>query len=140
MGSPLAPVLTNNFIGSYKSKWLNEYILNKPRFYLKYANDILAAFDNKQDSLNFPNYLNNRHPNVKLTIQKQTQQTFFGLPEVLKTSSRHVLRTSSTCLQRNNFSSSETFWRRLAKMSWRHLAKHLEDIFKMSWKTKNCYA
>ena len=140
MGSPLAPVLTNNFIGSYKSKWLNEYILGKPRFYLKYADDILAAFDKKQDSLNFLNYLNNRHPNVKFTIQKQTQQTFFGLPEVLKTSSRHALRTSSTCLQRNNFSSSETSWRRLAKMSWRHLAKRLEDIFKMSWKTKNCYA
>ena len=30
--------------------------------------DILAAFDNEQDSLNF---LNNRHPNIKFTIEKQ---------------------------------------------------------------------
>ena len=34
MGSPLAPVLANIFMGFYESKWLNEYNLNKPKFYL----------------------------------------------------------------------------------------------------------
>ena len=29
------------------------------------------AFDNEQDSLNFLDFLNNRHPNVKFTIEKQ---------------------------------------------------------------------
>ena len=53
MGSPLAPVLANIFMGFYKSKWLNEYNLNKPKFCLRYVDDILAAFDNEQDSLNF---------------------------------------------------------------------------------------
>ena len=38
-----------------------------------------------------------------------SQQTFVGLQDVLKTSSRHVLKTSSTRLQRNNFTSSKTF-------------------------------
>ena len=33
--------------------------------------DILATFDNEQDSLNFLNLLNNRHPNIKFTIEKQ---------------------------------------------------------------------
>ena len=37
----------------HESKWLNEYNLNKPKFYLKYFDDILAAFDNEQYSLNF---------------------------------------------------------------------------------------
>ena len=32
------------------------------------VDDILDAFDNEQDSLDF---LNNRHPNIKFTIQKQ---------------------------------------------------------------------
>ena len=36
------------------------------------------------------------------------QQRFVGLQEVLKTSWRHVLKTSSARLQRNNFSSSKT--------------------------------
>ena len=53
MDSPLAPILANIFMGFYKSKWLNEYNLNKPNFYLRYVGDILAAFDNEQDSLLF---------------------------------------------------------------------------------------
>ena len=42
MGSPLAPVLANIFMGFYESKWLNEYNLNKPQFYLRYVDDILV--------------------------------------------------------------------------------------------------
>ena len=71
MGSPLGSCLVNIFMGFHESKWLNEYILNKPKFYLRYVNDILAAFDNEQDSLNFLDFLNNRHPNIKFTIEKQ---------------------------------------------------------------------
>ena len=71
MGSPLAPVLANIFMGFHESKWLNEYNLNKPKFYLRYVDDILAAFDNEHDSLNFLNFLNNRHPNIKFTTEKQ---------------------------------------------------------------------
>ena len=56
---------------NYKSKWLNEYNLNKPKFYLRYVHDILAAFDKEQDSLKFLNFLNKRHPNIKFTIVKQ---------------------------------------------------------------------
>ena len=41
-------------------------------------------------------------------IEEAAQQTFVGLQDVFKTSSRHVLKTSSTRLQRNNFSSSKT--------------------------------
>ena len=44
--------------------------------------------------------------------RETTQQTFVGLQDVLKTSSRHVLKTSSTRLQRNNFTSSRRLGRR----------------------------
>ena len=53
MGSPLAPVLTKIFMGFHESKWLNEYNLSKPKIYLIHVDDILSAFDNEQDSLNF---------------------------------------------------------------------------------------
>ena len=53
IGSPLAPVLANIFMGFYESKWLNEYNLNKPKFCLRYVDDILAAFEKEQDPLNF---------------------------------------------------------------------------------------
>ena len=49
MGSALTPVVANIFMSFYESKWLNEYNLNKPKFYLRYLNDIPAAFGKEQD-------------------------------------------------------------------------------------------
>ena len=49
----LTLVIANILMGFCKSKWLNEYNLNKPKFYLRYVDDSLAAFENEQDSLNF---------------------------------------------------------------------------------------
>ena len=80
MGYPLAPVLANIFMGFHESKWLNEYNLSKPKFYLRYVDDILAAFDNEQDSLNF---LNNKHPNIKFTIEKQINHSIAFLDEFI---------------------------------------------------------
>ena len=56
MSSPLAPVLANIFMGFLESKWLNENNLNKAKFYSRYVDDILPAFDNEQDSLNFSDF------------------------------------------------------------------------------------
>ena len=47
MGPPLAPVLASIFMGFHESKWLNEYNLNRPQFYLRYFDGMLVAFDNK---------------------------------------------------------------------------------------------
>ena len=45
-----------------------------------------------------------------------------------------VLKTCSTCLQRNIFTSSKTSWRYLAKTSWRRLGRHKIVTLKTSWK------
>ena len=58
-------------MGFHESKLLNEYNLNKPKIYLRYVDDILAAFNKEQDSLDFFNFLNNRDPNIEFTIEKQ---------------------------------------------------------------------
>ena len=75
MGSPLALVLAHIFVGFSESKCLNEYNLNKPKFYLRYVDDIVAAFEKEQDSLNFLNFLNNQHLNIKFTLEKQVNQS-----------------------------------------------------------------
>ena len=77
MGSPLAPVLANIFMGFFESKWLNEYNLNKPKFYLRYVDDILAAFGKEQDSLNFLNFLNNKH--LTLNLRQKNKLTITSL-------------------------------------------------------------
>ena len=50
MGPPLVPVLANIFMDFYDSMWLNQYYLNKPKFYVSYVDDILAAFEKEQNS------------------------------------------------------------------------------------------
>ena len=57
-------------MGCYETRWLNEYNLNKSKFYLRYVDDILATFDNKKGSLNVLNFLNKKHSHIKLAIKK----------------------------------------------------------------------
>ncbi|XP_065645429.1 uncharacterized protein LOC136075913 [Hydra vulgaris] len=47
MGSPLAPVLANLFMGYFEDKWLKSYNGEKPAFYKRYVDDIFAAFTSK---------------------------------------------------------------------------------------------
>ena len=67
----LALVLANIFMGFCESKRLNGYNLNTYNFYLRYVDDILAFFGNEQDTLTILDFLNKRHPNIKLKIEKQ---------------------------------------------------------------------
>ena len=62
-------------MGFYKSKWFNDYNLNKPKFYLRYVDDILTTFDKEQDSLNFLNFLDNKYPNIKFMTEKQVNHS-----------------------------------------------------------------
>ena len=59
----------------YESKWLNDYNLENPKFYLRYVDDILAVFQKEQDSVNLLNFLNNKHPNIKFTLEKQVNHS-----------------------------------------------------------------
>ena len=49
-------------------------MVNKPKFYLRYVDDILAAFKKEQDSLNFINFFKDKHPKIKFTIEKQVNR------------------------------------------------------------------
>ena len=51
MGSPLAPVLANIFIGFHESKWLNEYNLNKPKFNLATSKTWTRTLDPEETGL-----------------------------------------------------------------------------------------
>ena len=78
MGSPLAPVLANIFMDFHESKCLKEYN-NKTKFYSGYVDDILATFDNEEDSVNISDFLNNKNPNIKFTIEKQINHSIIFL-------------------------------------------------------------
>ena len=46
-------------------------ILTNLNLIIRYIDDILAIFDKKQDSLNFLDFVNKRHPNIKFTIKNK---------------------------------------------------------------------
>ena len=69
MGSPLAPVLANLFMGTKEDEWIDNYNNIKPIFYRRYVDDILAVFNNEEEAKKFFNYLNQQHENIKFTME-----------------------------------------------------------------------
>ena len=71
MGSPMVPFPANILMDFYESKWQNKYNFSKPKFYLRYIDDIVAASEEEQDSLNFLIILKKIHRNINFTREKQ---------------------------------------------------------------------
>ena len=67
MGSPFAPVLANIFMGFHESKWLNKHTLNKPKFHLRYVDDILDKSDVHYFKLS---YIRNLSHHIKNKLSK----------------------------------------------------------------------
>ena len=74
MGSPLAPVLANLFLGHYENIWLNKYQGPSLHFYRRYVDDTFCLFNNEQDALLFFNFLNSQHNNIKFTMDKESNK------------------------------------------------------------------
>ena len=67
------------FLGYHEAKWMNENSFNKPRFYLKHIDDILAAFGKEINSLDFLNFLQKKNRNIKFTTEKQVNHSILFL-------------------------------------------------------------
>jgi len=68
MGSTLAPVLANLFMGHHERIWLQQYDGPAISFYRRYVNDIFCLFNNEKDTLEFFHYVNEKHPNIRFTM------------------------------------------------------------------------
>ena len=73
MGSPLAPILANLFLGFHEGKWINDYTGVKPKYYKRYVDDIIAVFENENEAQTFLDYLNEKHNNIKFTIEYEKE-------------------------------------------------------------------
>ena len=71
MGSPLAPVLANIFIGFHEQNWIKQATNVKTIFYKRYMDNIFAGFESESDGDAFYSYLNTRHENIKFTFEKE---------------------------------------------------------------------
>ena len=73
MGSPLAPVLTNLFMGHHEKLWLENFQGSEIIFYRRYVDDNFCLFYSEHDAIIFFDYINSRHPNIKFTMEKEAR-------------------------------------------------------------------
>ena len=71
MGSPLAPVLANLFMGHHERIWLENYKACSILFYRRYVDDSFCLFDTEHDAILFFDYIDDRHPNIRFTMEKE---------------------------------------------------------------------
>ena len=93
MGSPLGPVLANLFLGYHEQKWLQSFEEFELILYGRYVDDIICLFKSESDADKFFVFLNQLHPKMKFTIQKQTENHFSFL-DLLVTSNGNNFLTS----------------------------------------------
>ena len=60
MGSPLAPVLTNIFMGHNEKLWIEIFQGTPPPYYRRYVDDIFSVFNNSFEAKEFFIYINTR--------------------------------------------------------------------------------
>ena len=90
MGSPLAPVLANLFMGFHKQNWIEQEINVKPIFYKRYVNDIFAVFESESDADGFYSYLNTRNENIKFTFEKEKNNKLSFLDILINNNEFHL--------------------------------------------------
>ena len=61
MGSPLAPIPANIFMGYQKKDWIEKAQVAKPIFYKRYVDDIFTVFESELDTKTFHIYQTQKH-------------------------------------------------------------------------------
>ena len=94
MGSPLAPVLANLFMGHFEKRWIENYTGNKVEFYKRYVDDIFCLFKNENDALEFFEYINTQHPNISFTCEKEVDGKLAFLDILIQNCNTNKFQTS----------------------------------------------
>ena len=94
MGSPLAPVLANLFMGRNEKLWIENFQGTPLSYYRRYVDDTFSVFSNSLEATEFFNYINTRHPNIKFTMETEVNK-FNPFLDVLIDNSQNILKTST---------------------------------------------
>ena len=61
----------NLFMGHHERIWLENYNASSILFYRRYVDDTFCLFDTEHDATLFFDYINDRHPNIRFTMEKE---------------------------------------------------------------------
>ena len=78
MGSLLAPILANLFMGYHEKDWMEKAQVAKSTFYKTYTDNIFGVFQSELDAETFHTYLNTKQRNIKFTYEKQIEYKALG--------------------------------------------------------------
>ena len=114
MGSPLGPSFANTFLSHHETSWINDCpSCFKPLIYRRYVDDCFAIFQDRSHAHKFLHYLNNKHPNIKFTLEeeKDNSLSFLDINLEFKNGSfiTSVYRKSTTTLLGTSYFSSTPF-------------------------------
>ena len=93
MGSPLAPLLANLYLGHHEQNWLKNYNGVSPVFYKRYVDDVIALFANREEAKLFLEYLNEQNDSIAFTMEEENNQKLAFL-DVLIDHSEDKIKTS----------------------------------------------
>ena len=71
MGSPLAPILLNIFMGYHETEWIRNYNYGRLFYYKRYVDDIFAVFETKDHAVSFYNHINKQHRSIMFTMETE---------------------------------------------------------------------
>ena len=95
MGSPLAPVLANLFMGHHEKMWLEQYKESEILFYRRYVDDTFCLFHSEHDAILFFKFINNQHPNIHFTMEKEINHVLPFLDVLLDNKAPHFPVTTT---------------------------------------------
>ena len=89
MGCPLSCTIANIFLGHLEEEWLQDCPIEyKPIFYNRYVDDTCAVFKSAHHPDLFLNYLNNKHPKIKFTLEKENNNQLSFLDILISNADR----------------------------------------------------
>ena len=94
MGSPLGPTFANCFLCYHETKWVSECPAEfAPLFYRRFVDDTFLLFKDPLHVKQFQLYLNNKHSNIKFTIENEVDGKLPFL-DILLTKNNNKISTS----------------------------------------------
>ena len=94
MGSPLGPTFANIFMAELETSFLEKCDKSiKPTSYNRYVDDTLTSFREPQHADAFLTHLNNAHPNIKFTMEKEKSKQINFL-DILITRNESTMATT----------------------------------------------
>ena len=154
MGSPLGPTFANIFMSAFEEKLLDSCPLSfYPLFYRRYVDDTFALFRNADAASAFLEFANDKHQNIKFTIEHEQNNKLPFLDIFISRENDHfntsVFRKStfnglgsnfySSCSKKFKLNSLSTLLHRAITLTSSWKAFHDEIEFLHKYFRNNCF-